>query len=97
MPLTSLEDLFGVGQAGMDAARQVDLGAVAGNDHARALAQPGQEHLHLHGGGVLRLVQHHEGIGERAPAHEGQRRDLDALFLHQLGSCLPGRKSFSAS
>ena len=26
----------------------------------------------------------HKGVGQRAPAHEGQRRDLDPLFLDQL-------------
>lgn len=90
--LDVLEDLFRIGQAGMHAARRVDLGAVAGDDHARALAQTGQEHLHLHGGGVLRLVQNHEGIRQRAAAHEGQGRDLDALFLHQLLHLLRGQE-----
>ena len=36
----------------------------------------GEEHLHLLGRGVLRLVEDDEGVVERAPAHEGQRRDL---------------------
>ena len=49
------------------------------------------------GGRVLRLVQHDKGIRQRAPAHEGQGRDLDPLFLHQLLHLLGGRKSFSAS
>jgi hypothetical protein len=83
-----LQQPLGIVQARGDAARQVDLAAVAGDDHARALAQAGQEHLHLHRRGVLRLVQHHEGIGQRAAAHEGQRRDLDPLFLDQLGELL---------
>src|SRR5579883_3283037 len=46
--------------------------------------EPRQEHLHLHGRGVLRLVEDDEGVGERAPAHEGERRDLD----------IAGRKPF---
>ena len=32
--------------------------------------------------GVLRLVEQHHGIGQRAAAHEGQRRDLDHAGLH---------------
>jgi len=30
-------------------------------------SRAGQEHLHLLGGGVLRLVEDHEGVVERAP------------------------------
>ena len=58
-------------------ARQVDLGDVAGDDHLRAEAEPGQEHLHLLGRRVLRLVEDDERVVERAAAHEGERRDLD--------------------
>ena len=43
----------------------------------RAHAEAGQEHLHLLRRGVLRLVEDDEGVGERAAAHEGDRRDLD--------------------
>src|SRR5689334_12908323 len=46
-----------VGEARALAARQVDLAGVAGHDHARALAEPGQEHAHLHRRRVLRLVE----------------------------------------
>ena len=66
---------------GFLARRQVDLGRVAGDDHARALAEAGQEHLHLHRGGVLRLVEQHDGVGQRAAAHEGEGRDLDHAGL----------------
>ena len=41
----------------------------------------GEEHLHLLGRGVLRLVQDDEAVVERASAHEGQRRDLDDALL----------------
>ena len=61
--------------------RQVDLGDVAGDDHARVEAEPGEEHLHLLGAGVLRLVEDHEGVVEGAAAHEGERRDLDHAAL----------------
>ena len=63
---------------------QVDLRRVAGDDHARAEAQPGEEHLHLLGSGVLRLIEHHERIVQRAPAHVGERRDLDRAARHEL-------------
>ena len=79
--LDAVEDAHGLDQAGFRARRQVDLAGIAGDDHARALAQAGEEHLHLHGGGVLRLVEEHDGVGQRAAAHEGERRDLDHAGL----------------
>ena len=54
---------------------------VAGDDHPRAFAEAGQKHLHLHRGGVLRLVEQNQGVRQRAPAHEGERRDLDHARL----------------
>ena len=71
------EDLADDLQPAARAARQVDLGDVAGDDHLRAEAQPGQEHLHLLGGGVLRLVEDDERVVQGAAAHVGQWRDLD--------------------
>jgi hypothetical protein len=47
----------------------------------RAEADAGEEHLHLLARGVLRLVEDDEGVVQRAPAHEGERRDLDRLPL----------------
>ena len=79
---------FGVHEAGSDPAWQVRLGPVAGDRHSAAFAQTSQEHLHLHGGGVLRLVQHHEGAGKSPPPHEGKWRDLDSLVLDQSGQLL---------
>ena len=61
----------------------VDLGDVAGDDDARAEADAGQEHLHLLGRRVLRLVEDDEAVVERAAAHERQRGDLDGLALEQ--------------
>ena len=75
-------------QAGLLAARQVGLGDVAGDDDLGAEAEPGQEHLHLLGRGVLRLVEDDERVVERAAAHERQRRDLDGPGRHQLGDQL---------
>jgi hypothetical protein len=40
-------------------------------------AEAREEHLHLRRRGVLRLVEDDEGVGQRAAAHEGDRRDLD--------------------
>ena len=59
------------------ARRQVDLGRVAGDDHLALLAEPREEHLELHRRAVLRLIEDDNGMRERAPAHEGERRDLD--------------------
>ena len=65
------------------AAGHVDLGDVAGDDGLRAEADAGEEHLHLLGRGVLRLVEDDEAVVERAAAHERQRRDLDRAALEQ--------------
>src|ERR1700712_612450 len=46
-----------IAQAGADAVWQVHLAEVAGYHHPGPLAHAGQEHLHLHGRGVLRLIQ----------------------------------------
>ena len=72
-----VEDVAYDPQARTGAARQVDLGDVAGDDHLRAEAEPGQEHLHLLRRRVLRLVEDDERVVERAAAHVGQRGDLD--------------------
>src|SRR3546814_5250975 len=51
--------------------------------HPAVLAEAGEEHLHLFARGVLRLVEDDEAVCQRAPAHEGDRRDLD------LARCQP--------
>ena len=79
--LDAVEDVDRLHEARPLPRRQVDLAGIAGDDHARVLAEAGQEHLHLHRGGVLRLVEQHDGVGQRAPAHEGERRDLDDAGL----------------
>ena len=60
----AVEDLLHDAQPALGAARQVDLGDVAGDDHLRAEAEPGEEHLHLLRRGVLRLVQDDERVIE---------------------------------
>ena len=62
---------------------KVDLGDVAGDDGLRAEAEPGEEHLHLLGGRVLRLVEDDERVVERAAPHVGERRDLDRAPFHE--------------
>ena len=76
-PVDGAEDVLHLDQPGRLLARQVDLRHVAGDDDLRAEAEPRQEHLHLLGARVLRLVEDDEGVVERAAAHEGERRDLD--------------------
>lgn len=72
------------------AARQVDLRYVARDYHLGVHAQTREEHLYLVVGGVLRLVEHDDGIVERAAAHEGQGCYLDDVALHVLAQ-LGGR------
>ena len=86
--LDAVEDLLDDAQAALGAAGQVDLGDVAGDHDLGAEAEPGQEHLHLLGRGVLRLVEDDERVVERAAAHVGQRRDLDRPGREQLGDRL---------
>src|SRR6185437_10645377 len=83
----AVERVERVAQARLHARRQIDLREVAGHRHARILAEPCQEHLHLHRRRVLRFVENDKGVGERAPTHERQRRDLDLAAgeaLHHL-------------
>ena len=64
--------------------RQIDLRHVAGDHGLRAEAEPRQEHAHLLARRVLRLVQDHERVVQRAAAHERERRDLDLPPLAKL-------------
>ena len=79
------EDVAHRDQARRLARRQVDLRDVAGDDDLRAEAEARQEHLHLLGARVLRLVEDDEGVVDRAATHVGQRRDLDRALLHVGG------------
>ena len=96
--LDPFQDRDGVGQARVARIEQINLGRVAGHHHPRALAEASQDHLHLQARAVLRLVDDDEGVAERAPAHEGDRRHLDLaavaapaqrLPAHQVGQGLP--------
>ena len=68
-------------QAGLGASLEIDLGDVAGDDDLGAETEPGEEHLHLLGARVLRLVEDDERVVQGAAPHEGQRRDLDRAAL----------------
>ena len=70
------------------AAGQVDLGDVAGDDGLGAEADAGEEHLHLLGRRVLRLVEDDEAVVQRAAAHERERRHLDGAPLEQARRAL---------
>ena len=76
------EDVAHLPQAGL-AGDEVHLRDVAGHDDLAAEAEARQEHLHLLGARVLRLVQDDERVVQRAPAHERERRDLDDAALRQ--------------
>src|SRR5579859_3788928 len=71
--LDAVEDVLHHAQPADLAGWQVDLGDVAGHHHPRAEAQPGEEHLHLLGRGVLRLVQDDEGVIQGPATHVRQR------------------------
>src|ERR671925_46374 len=60
---------------------EIDLRDVTRDDELRAKAESGEEHLHLLRAGVLGLVEDHERIVQRPPAHKGQRRDLNGAAL----------------
>src|SRR5690349_799938 len=74
--LDAVEDVLHHAEPADLAGRQVDLGNVAGHHHPGPEAQPGEEHLHLLGRGVLRLVQDDERVIKRATTHKCQRSDF---------------------
>src|SRR5208337_3408825 len=77
----ALQNLDGFDQTAAARRRQVDLRNVAGDHRFGIKSQAGDKHLHLLGGGVLRLVKNDERIIERASAHEGDGGDLDDIFF----------------
>src|SRR5215472_1256771 len=72
-----------LGETGGLSVGQVDLRGIARDDHAAVLAESREEHLHLHGCGVLCLVQDNRGTRQRTAAHEGERCDLDLAGLQR--------------
>src|SRR6188472_3690729 len=87
-PVERAENVLHLDQARRLLTRKVDLRDVAGDDDLRPEAEARQEHLHLLGARVLRLVEDHERVVQRAPPHEGERRDLDDALLHVRGEAV---------
>ena len=85
----ALQQPFRISKTRVHTTRKVDLRTVPRDHHARSFTKTGQEHLHLHGGRVLRLIQHNKGIGQGAAPHKGKRRDLDLLLFDQFGRLFP--------
>ena len=83
--LDAVEDALDHAQAAGLAGREVDLGDVAGHHHLRPEPEPGEEHLHLLGRGVLRLVQDDERVINRPSPHKSQGGDLDDAGGYQAG------------
>ena len=81
-------DVGDVGQTGALAAREVVLGRIAGDHDLGAEAEAREEHLHLLGRRVLRLVEDDERVVQRASAHERERSDLDHALLHVRGQAV---------
>src|SRR5690606_462557 len=73
-----------VAQTGLLAARQVDLGRVAGNDCRGTEAYSREENLHLFAGGVLALIMDHEGVIQGPATNEREGRHFDNSALHQF-------------
>jgi hypothetical protein len=78
------QDLTRDDEAGSLPLREVGLADVSGDDRTRVEADPRQEHLHLFGRRVLRLVEDDERVVERASAHVGERCDLDDPTLDMV-------------
>src|SRR5271167_1967340 len=73
--LDAVEDVLHHAQPADLAGWQVDLGHVAGDYHLRSETEPGEEHLHLFGRGVLRLVQDDERVVQGPATHIRQGGD----------------------
>src|SRR5438105_486718 len=82
------EDAPRLDEAALLPALQIDLRHVAVYYGLGAEADARKEHLHLLGGRVLRFVQDDERVVERAPAHVGERRELDRSALEELAGFL---------
>src|SRR6202166_4695627 len=76
-------DFEGFHEARLLSGRQVDLCDVTGDDRLGIKTQARQKHLHLLAGGILRLIENHERIVQRASTHKCQRGDLDNALLQK--------------
>src|SRR5438067_320533 len=75
-------------EAALLSAREVDLRDVAVYHGLGAEADAREEHLHLLGGRVLRLVEDDERMVQRPATHVGERRQLDRAALEELAGLL---------
>src|SRR5829696_8949524 len=73
--------MAGVLQTAYAAFREVNLRYVAGNDHLGAEAEAREEHLHLLGGGILRLIEDDERVVQGPASHKCQWCYLDYTSL----------------
>ena len=71
-------------QPGRRATGQVHLRDVAGDNDLRPEAQPGQEHLHLLAGGVLRLVENDERVVEGVVREQEILGDVERVRSRHL-------------
>src|SRR6185437_17034718 len=81
------EAVYCIGEAGsrLREVGGIDLRHVAEAGELGAGPGPGDEGLHLLRRQVLCLVQDDEAVEERAPAHEIERADLDAVAQQVVG------------
>ena len=77
----AVQDAFDGGESRLGHG-QIDLRHVSGDDHLGVETKSGEEHLHLLFRGVLRLIENHERIVERASTHVGERSDFDGAVIH---------------
>ena len=79
--LDPLQSLDRVDQPIAHMGGQIDLRGIAGDHHLRAQTHPGQKHLHLGHGRVLRFIQDHKRLVQRTTPHVCQRDHFDQILL----------------
>ncbi len=79
-----VQGLDGLDKPAALVARQVDLGAITSDNALRIMTEPSQKHKHLLGSRILCFIQNNKGLAERAPAHIGERSDLNNSTIHVL-------------
>ena len=71
-----------IAETGLLRGRQVDLRHITRDNHLAAYSEACEEHLELECGGVLRLVEDDDSVGERPSAHKREGCNLNRAFLH---------------
>src|SRR3970040_2300485 len=82
-PLDIVQDRTNLDESRDLSGGEVHLGDVAGDHCLRVEPEAGEEHLHLLGGGVLRLIEDDEGVIQGAPPHESEGGNLDDAHLDE--------------